>query len=72
MRFYCDAETDSLTGLAVDLGGHRSRRRDAAATNCPATSPGTPSTSFDDACILASANGCTTSGIDSISVQATA
>jgi len=40
------------------------------ATNCPAAAPGTPSTSFDNACMLASANGFTTSGIDTVSVQA--
>jgi hypothetical protein len=42
----------------------------AVATNCPATAPATPSTSFDNACMLASANGFTTSGIDTVSVQA--
>jgi hypothetical protein len=41
-----------------------------AATNCPATAPSSPSTSFDNACMLASANGFTTSGIDTVSVQA--
>ncbi|HUE00891.1 MAG TPA: pilus assembly protein TadG-related protein [Bryobacteraceae bacterium] len=41
-----------------------------AATNCPATAPGTASTNFDNACMLASANGFTTSGIDTVSVQA--
>jgi len=41
-----------------------------AATNCPSTAPGTPSSSFDNACMLASANGFTTSGIDTVSVQA--
>ncbi len=41
-----------------------------AATNCPSTAPGAPSTSFDNACMLASANGFTTSGIDTVSVQA--
>jgi len=41
-----------------------------AATNCPATAPASPSTSFDNACMLASANGFTTSGIDTVSVQA--
>ena len=40
------------------------------ATNCPATAPGSASTSFDNACMLASANGFTTSGIDTVSVQA--
>jgi hypothetical protein len=40
------------------------------ATNCPATAPASPSTSFDNACMLASANGFTTSGIDTVSVQA--
>lgn len=42
----------------------------ATATNCPATAPTSPSTSFDNACMLASANGFTTSGIDTVSVQA--
>jgi hypothetical protein len=41
-----------------------------AATNCPATAPSSPSSSFDNACMLASANGFTTSGIDTVSVQA--
>ena len=41
-----------------------------AATNCPSTAPGSPSTSFDTACMLAAANGFTTSGIDTVSVQA--
>jgi hypothetical protein len=41
-----------------------------AATNCPATAVTSPSTSFDNACMLASANGFTTSGIDTVSVQA--
>jgi hypothetical protein len=41
-----------------------------AATDCPATAPASPSTSFDNACMLASANGFTTSGIDTVSVQA--
>ena len=41
-----------------------------AATNCPATAVSSPSTSFDNACMLASANGFTTSGIDKVSVQA--
>jgi len=41
-----------------------------AITNCPASAPGSPSTSFDNACILASSNGFTTSGIDTVSVQA--
>jgi len=40
------------------------------ATNCPAIAPGAPSTNFDNACMLASANGFTTSGIDTVSVQA--
>lgn len=43
---------------------------DSVATNCPATAPGTASTSFDNACMLAAANGFTTSGIDKVSVQA--
>jgi hypothetical protein len=41
-----------------------------AATNCPAVAPASPSTNFDNACMLASANGFTTSGIDTVSVQA--
>ena len=41
-----------------------------AATNCPAAAPGSPTTSFDNACMLASANGFTTSGVDTVSVQA--
>jgi len=41
-----------------------------AATNCPSRSPGSASTSFDNACMLAAANGFTTSGIDRVSVQA--
>ncbi len=41
-----------------------------AATNCPSTAPGSPSSSFDNACILASSNGFTTSGNDTVSVQA--
>jgi len=41
-----------------------------AATNCPSTAPASPSSSFDNACMLASANGFTTSGIDTVSVQA--
>ena len=41
-----------------------------SARNCPATAPSSPSTSFDNACMLASANGFTTSGIDTVSVQA--
>jgi len=41
-----------------------------AATNCPATAVSSPSTSFDNACMLAAANGFTTSGIDTVSVQA--
>jgi hypothetical protein len=40
------------------------------ATNCPATAPGAASNSFDNACMLAAANGFTTSGIDTVSVQA--
>jgi hypothetical protein len=42
----------------------------ATATNCPATAPGSASTNFDNACMLASANGFTTSGIDTVSVTA--
>jgi len=41
-----------------------------SATNCPATAPSSPSSSFDNACMLASANGFTTSGVDTVSVQA--
>ncbi len=41
-----------------------------ASTNCPSTAAGTPSSSFDNACMLAAANGFTTSGIDTVSVQA--
>lgn len=41
-----------------------------AATNCPAAAPGSASSSFDNACMLASANGFTTSGRDTVSVQA--
>jgi len=41
-----------------------------AATNCPATAVASPSTNFDNACMLAAANGFTTSGIDTVSVQA--
>jgi Putative Flp pilus-assembly TadE/G-like len=41
-----------------------------AATNCPATAPSSPSTSFDNACMLASSNGFTTSGGDVVSLQA--
>ena len=41
-----------------------------AATNCPSTAPASPSTSFDNACMLAAANGFTTSGMDTVSVQA--
>jgi len=37
--------------------------------NCPATAPGSPTTNFDNACMLASANGFTTSGIDTVNVQ---
>jgi len=55
------APTPTCSNAAVFCG---------AATNCPATAPGTPSTSFDNACMLASANGFTTSGIHTVSVQA--
>lgn len=41
-----------------------------SATNCPATAVSSPSTSFDNACILASSNGFTTKGIDTVSVAA--
>jgi len=41
-----------------------------AVTNCPASAPVSPTTSFDNACILASANGFTTLGIDAVSMQA--
>ncbi len=41
-----------------------------AATNCPSVAATSPSTSFDNACMLAAANGFTTSGIDTVSVQA--
>jgi len=41
-----------------------------AATNCPATAPGSASTTFNAACMLAAANGFTTSGSDRVSVQA--
>lgn len=41
-----------------------------AATQCPASAPDSPSSSFDNACILAAANGFTTAGIDTVSVQA--
>jgi hypothetical protein len=41
-----------------------------SATNCPAAAPGTASSSFDNACMLAAANGFTTSGIDTVSVRA--
>ncbi|HTQ54573.1 MAG TPA: pilus assembly protein TadG-related protein [Bryobacteraceae bacterium] len=41
-----------------------------ASSNCPATAPGSPSSSFDSACMLASANGFTTAGVDRVSVQA--
>jgi hypothetical protein len=42
----------------------------ATATNCPSTAPGSASNSFNAACMLAAANGFTTSGIDTVSVQA--
>ncbi len=42
----------------------------ATANNCPSTAPGSASSSFNAACMLASANGFTTSGIDTVSVQA--
>ena len=42
----------------------------AAATNCPSAAPGSASTSFNSACMLAAANGFTTSGIDTVSVAA--
>lgn len=41
-----------------------------AAANCPAAAPGSASSSFDNACMLAAANGFTTSGIDTVSIQA--
>jgi len=41
-----------------------------AVSNCPSTAPGSPSSTFDNACMLAAANGFTTSGIDTVSVQA--
>jgi hypothetical protein len=41
-----------------------------AATKCPSVAPGAATTSFDNACMLAAANGFTTSGIDTVSVQA--
>jgi len=41
-----------------------------AAKNCPSVAPGSATTDFDNACMLASANGFTTSGIDTVSVQA--
>jgi len=40
------------------------------ATNCPATAPGTASTSFDNGCILASANGFVTSGNQTVTITA--
>jgi len=42
----------------------------ATSTNCPATAPASASNNFDNACMLAAANGFTTSGIDTVSVQA--
>jgi putative Flp pilus-assembly TadE/G-like protein len=41
-----------------------------AASNCPSTAPASASSSFDNACMLAAANGFTTVGIDTVSVQA--
>jgi hypothetical protein len=39
-------------------------------TDCPATAPSSPSTSFDNGCMLASANGFTTTGSVTVSIQA--
>ncbi len=39
-------------------------------TNCPATRPGTATNSYDNACMLAAANGFTTTGSKTVSVQA--
>jgi len=41
-----------------------------AASNCPATAVSSPSTTFDNACMLAAANGFTTSHGDTVSIQA--
>ena len=41
-----------------------------AASNCPATAPGSAASSFDSACMLASANGFTTANQRTVSVQA--
>lgn len=60
------ATVTSSTGTPACSGGVWC----GAATNCPAVAPGSPATSFDNACMLASANGFTTSGIDTVSVQA--
>jgi hypothetical protein len=40
------------------------------ATNCPATAPGSASTSFDNGCILAYANGFVTSGNQTVTITA--
>jgi hypothetical protein len=40
------------------------------ATNCPATAPNSASTSFDNGCMMASANGFTTTGNYTVSIQA--
>jgi hypothetical protein len=40
------------------------------ATDCPATAPGSASTTFDNACMMAAANGFTTTGTRRVSVQA--
>ncbi|HEY3826232.1 MAG TPA: pilus assembly protein TadG-related protein [Bryobacteraceae bacterium] len=40
------------------------------ATNCPATAPKTATNSYNNACMLAAANGFTTSGSQTVSVQA--
>jgi hypothetical protein len=39
-------------------------------TNCPATKPATATNSYDNACMLAAANGFTTTGSKTVSVQA--
>jgi Flp pilus assembly protein TadG len=56
--------------VTAGIGGGCSSLWCSGATNCPSTAPGSAANTYDAACMLAAANGFTTSGIDTVSVQA--
>src|SRR5580700_1222485 len=64
------ALTNSASSQACGTSGVWCGTPAGTATNCPATAPVSASTSFDNGCMLAAANGFTTTGSTTVSIQA--